>query len=93
MAYFGKVCCVLYPVHHLLALRVHSSHMGPHPLPGDTFDGKTVPINIEKNPPILLLFLLRRLGTVVRVGRRGLLLGAVAEEAVRAGALGPAMPT
>lgn len=66
--------------------------MRPHPLPGDTLDGKTVPVNVEKNPSILLLFLPGGVGTVVWGGGSRLLLGAAAEEAVRAGALGPAVP-
>lgn len=86
-AYLGKVCSVSYPVHHLLALWVHSSHMGPHPLPGDALDGETGPVNVEKNPSILLLFLSRRPGAVVRGGGGGVLVGAAAEEAVGAGAL------
>lgn len=90
--YLGKVRSVSYPVHHLLTLRVHSSHMGPHPLPGDTLDGKTVPVNVEKNSSILLLFLPRGVGTIVWGRSRRLLLGGAAEEAVWAGALGPAVP-
>lgn len=91
-AYLGKVCSVSNPVHHLLTLRVHRSHMGPHPLPGDTLNGKTGPVNVEKNPSIFLLFLPRGVGTVVWGRSRRLLLGAAAEEAVWAGALGPAIP-
>ena len=91
-AYLGKVCSISYPVHHFLTLRVHCSHVRPHPLPGYTLDGKTCPVHVEKNPSILLLFLPRGPGAVVRGGGRGLLLGAAAEEAVRAAALGPAMP-
>lgn len=81
-AYLRKVCSVSYPVHHLLALGMYGSHMGPHPLPGYTLDGKTGPVDVEKNPSILLLFLHGGPGAVI--GRRGggLLLGAAAEEAV-----------
>ncbi len=91
LAYLGKVRSVSYPVHHLLALRMHSSHMGPHPLPSYALNGKTRPVNVEKNPSILLLFV-RGPGAVVGRRGRGLLLSAAAEEAVRAAALGPAMP-
>lgn len=65
--------------------------MGPHPLPGHALDGEAGPVNVEKDPSVLLLFLPGRAGSVV--GRRiaGLLLGAAAEEAVRAGAFGAAM--
>lgn len=66
--------------------------MGPHPLPGDAFDGKTSAVDVEKNPSILLLFLPGRPRAIVWGGGGGLLLGAAAEEAVRAGALGPAVP-
>lgn len=82
LAYLGKVCSVSYPVHHLLALGVHSSHMGPHPLPGYALDGKAGPVDVEKNPSILFLFLPRGPGAVVRGRGGGLLLGAAAEEAV-----------
>ena len=92
LAYPGKVCSILYPVHHLLTLRVHSSHMGPHPLPGDAFDGETSPVDIKKNSSILLLFLPRGPGTVIRGRGGGFLLGAAAEEAVRACALWSAVP-
>lgn len=71
---------------------MHSSHMGPHPLPGGTLDGKPSPVNVEKNPSILLLFVPRGPGAVVRGRGGGILLGAAAEEAVWAGAFGPAMP-
>ncbi len=66
--------------------------MGPHPLPGYALDGKPGPVHVEKNPSILFLFLPRGPGTVVRGRGGGLLLGTAAEEAVRAGALGPAVP-
>lgn len=82
LAYLGKVCSISYPGHHFLALRVHSSHMGPHPLPGDAFNGKTSPVNIKKNSSILLLFLPRGPGTVIRGRGRGFFLGAAAEKAV-----------
>lgn len=62
--------------------------MGPHPLPGDALDGKTAPVNVEKSPSVLLLLL----RGMVRRRRRGLLPGAAAQEAVRAAALGPAVP-
>lgn len=92
LAYLGKVCSISYPVHHLLSVRVHGRHMGPHPLPGDTLYRKTRSINVEKNPSILLLFLLGGSRAVLWGRQRGGLLGAAAEETVRAGALGPAMP-
>lgn len=56
--------------------------MGPHPLPGGTLDGKASPVNVEKNPSILLLFVPRGPGAVVRGRGGGILLGAAAEEAV-----------
>lgn len=92
IAYLWKVCSVSYPVHHLLAVRMHSRHVAPHPLPGHALDGEAGPVNVEKDASVLLLFLPRRPGSVV--GRRiaGLLLGAAAEEAMRAGAFGAAMP-
>lgn len=86
--YLWKVCSVSYPVNHLLAFRMHSSHVGPHPLPGDALDGKTIPINVEKNPSILLLLL----RGMVRRRRGGLLPSAAAQEAVRAAALGTGIP-
>lgn len=92
LAYLRKICSVSYPVHHLLALGMHSSHMGPHPLPGYTLDGETSPVNVEKNSSVLLLFLPGGPGTVIWGRGAGLLLGAAAEEAVWAGALGPAVP-
>lgn len=71
---------------------MHSSHMGPHPLPGYTLDGETGPVNIEKNPSVLLLFLPRGPGAIIWGRGAGVLLGAAAEEAVWAGALGAAVP-
>lgn len=92
-AYLGEVCCISYSIHHVLALRMHSGHMGPHPLPGDTLDGETGSVNVKHDPSILLLFLPRGSGAAVRRGGGGLLGRApAAEEAVGAGALGPAMP-
>lgn len=85
-SYLGKVCSILYPVHHLVALRVHRGHMGPHPLPGYTLNGETSPVHVEKDPSILLLFLPRGPGAVIGGGGGGVHLGAAAEQAVRAGA-------
>lgn len=82
MPYLGQIRSISYPVHHLLALWVHSSHVGPHPLPGSTLDGKTSPVNVEKNPSILLLFIPGGPGAVVWGRGGGILLGAAAEEAV-----------
>lgn len=90
-AHLGQICGVPYPVHHLLALRVHGSHVGPHPLPGHALDGETAPVDIEEDPSVLLLLLAGRPGAVVWRRGAGLLLGAAAEEAVRAGALGAAV--
>lgn len=67
--------------------------MGPHPLPGYAFDGKAGPVNVEENPSVLLLFLPRGPGAIVGGRGGGIVLGgAAAEEAVRAAALGPAVP-
>lgn len=65
--------------------------MGPHPLPGHALDGETAPVDIEEDPSVLLLLLAGRPGAVVWRRGAGLLLGAAAEEAVRAGALGAAV--
>lgn len=71
---------------------MHSSHVGPHPVPGAAVDGKASPVNVEENPSVLLLLLSRGPGGVVGGRGGGLLPGAAAEEAVRAAALGPAVP-
>lgn len=65
--------------------------MGPHPLPGHGLDGETGPVDVEEDPSVLLLLLAGRPGAVVWRRGAGLLLGAAAEEAVRAGALGAAV--
>lgn len=91
LTYLGEIRSVPYPVHHLLAFRVHGGHVGPHPLPGDPLDGKARAVNVEEDPSVLLLFLPWGPGAVVGRGRGRLLPGAAAEEAVRAGALGPAV--
>lgn len=66
--------------------------MGPHPVPRWIFNGETGPVHVEKNPSILLLLLPGGAGAVVGGGGGGPLPGAAAEEAVRAGALGSAVP-
>lgn len=66
--------------------------MGPHPLPGHTLDGETGPVDVEQNPSVLVLFLPGGPGNVVWGRRARLLLGAAAQETVRTGALGAAVP-
>lgn len=92
LAHLRKVGGIPYPVHHLLAFGVYGSHMGPHPLPGHALNRESSPVDIEQNPSVFLLFLTRGPGAVVWRRGAGVLLGAAAKEAVRAGALGAAVP-
>lgn len=66
--------------------------MGPHPLPGHTLNGEPGPVHVEEDPSVLLLFLPRGPGALIWGRGAGVVLGAAAQEAVRAGALGAAVP-
>lgn len=66
--------------------------MGPHPLPGLGLDGKAGAVDVEQHASLLLLLLPRRVVVDGR-GRGGLVPGAAAaQEALGAGAFGPAVP-
>lgn len=65
--------------------------MRPHALPGHALDGEAGPVDVEENPSVLVLFLPRGPGSVVGGRRAGLLPGAGAQQAMRAGALGAAV--
>lgn len=85
------ICGVSDLVHHFLSPRVDGSNVGPHPLPGDALDGEPSTVDVEKHPSILLLLLPGRVRANVGGGGGRLALGAAAEQAVRAGALGAAV--
>lgn len=87
--YPGQVRGVSYPVHHLLTLWMDGCYVGPHPLPGDALNGETSTVDVEQNSSVLLILLPWGAGAVIQGW--GIVLGAAAEEAVGAGALGPAM--
>ena len=73
---------------------MHVSDVRPHALPGEGLDGEPGPVHVKEYPAVLLLLLTWRPGAVACRGRGRLLpaAGTVAEEAVGAGALGPAVP-
>lgn len=90
-SYLREVRSVPDPVHHLLTLGVDGRHVGPHPVPGPSLDGKPGPVDVEEDPSVLVLLLPGGAGHVVGGRGAGLVLGAAAQEAVGAGALGAAV--